>query len=87
MKPTFISYFIYFAPKTGNYRFAPVDQFGNKTPHIIIVNKSLVQSQRVDLTFREEGEVLQINSYTGGRATMVRGKYVAGSGAWAYNFP
>jgi len=126
-----ISYFTYFAPKVGNYRFAPVDQFGNKTttwdilrnvnlqihaigrvygklksvnvfhfpvsdecpnglassrflsslngenlvvgefedenktPHIIIVNKSLEQSQRVDFTFREKGEVLQINSYTG----------------------
>lgn len=27
-----ISYFTYFAPKHGNYRYAPVDQFGNKTP-------------------------------------------------------
>ena len=27
-----ISYFTYFAPSTGNYRLAPVDQFGNKTP-------------------------------------------------------
>jgi hypothetical protein len=27
-----ISYFTYFAPDVGNYRLAPVDQFGNKTP-------------------------------------------------------
>lgn len=27
-----ISYFTYFAPHTGNYRLAPVDQFGHKTP-------------------------------------------------------
>lgn len=27
-----ISYFTYFAPKVGNYRLAPVDQFGNRTP-------------------------------------------------------
>lgn len=26
-----ISYFTYFAPTTGNYRLAPIDQFGNKT--------------------------------------------------------
>lgn len=26
-----ISYFTYFAPKVGNYRLAPIDQFGNKT--------------------------------------------------------
>lgn len=27
-----ISYFTYLAPNSGNYRLAPVDQFGNKTP-------------------------------------------------------
>lgn len=27
-----ISYFTYFAPGIGNYRLAPIDQFGNKTP-------------------------------------------------------
>jgi hypothetical protein len=27
-----ISYFTYFAPEVGNYRLAPVDQFGHKTP-------------------------------------------------------
>ena len=26
-----ISYFTYFAPQVGNYRMAPIDQFGNKT--------------------------------------------------------
>jgi hypothetical protein len=28
-----ISYFTYFAPSVGNYRMAPVDQFGNATPN------------------------------------------------------
>jgi hypothetical protein len=27
-----ISYFTYFAPTSGNYRLAPIDQFGRKTP-------------------------------------------------------
>lgn len=27
-----ISYFTYFAPHSGNYRMAPIDQFGNRTP-------------------------------------------------------
>jgi hypothetical protein len=27
-----ISYFTYFTPSTGNYRMAPIDQFGNTTP-------------------------------------------------------
>jgi hypothetical protein len=27
-----ISYFTYFAPQVGNYRMAPIDQFGNTTP-------------------------------------------------------
>ncbi len=126
-----ISYFTYFAPKVGNYRYAPVDQFGNKTatwfilrninyqmhaigkvyirlksvnvfhypepeegkggpessyflsslkgenllvgefedengiPYIIVVNKSLVKSQSIDLSFKEQGTIFQINNYTG----------------------
>jgi hypothetical protein len=28
-----IAYFTYFAPATGNYRMAPIDQFGNPTPN------------------------------------------------------
>lgn len=27
-----LSYFTYFAPQTGNYRMAPIDQFGHQTP-------------------------------------------------------
>jgi hypothetical protein len=27
-----LSYFTYFAPKVGNYRLAPIDPFGNRTP-------------------------------------------------------
>jgi hypothetical protein len=126
-----ISYFTYFAPKVGNYRYAPIDQFGNKTstwfllqnvnlqmhaigkvyiklksinvfhypemeeckgglessrflsslkgenllvgefedesriPYIIVVNKSLVKSQSIDLSFKEKGTIFQINNYTG----------------------
>ena len=36
-----IAYFTYFAPATGNYRGAPIDQFGNPTPawhHLQYVN-------------------------------------------------
>lgn len=126
-----ISYFTYFAPRSGNYRFAPIDQFGhktptwfilqnvnlqmhaigkaytklksvnvfhspamteckdgiesshflssltgdnllvgefediNETPYIIVVNKSLVKSQYVDLSFKDQGTIYQINNYTG----------------------
>jgi hypothetical protein len=126
-----ISYFTYFAPRTGNYRFAPIDQFGhktptwfilqnvnlqmhaigkayaklksvhvfhspvstecidgidsshflssltgdnllvgefediNETPYIIVVNKSLVKSQYINLSFKDQGTVYQINNYTG----------------------
>lgn len=126
-----ISYFTYFAPKVGNYRFAPVDQFGNKThtwyilqnvnlqmhaigraylklksvnvfhsprseecendmgssyflssmkgedllvgefedadktPYVLVVNKSLTKSQSIDLSFKNQGTVYQINNYTG----------------------
>jgi hypothetical protein len=27
-----IAYFTYFSPQVGNYRLAPIDQFGNRTP-------------------------------------------------------
>lgn len=126
-----ISYFTYFAPKIGNYRYAPIDQFGHKTstwfilqdvnlqlhamgrvytklksvhvfhspiseeckdglesshflsslkgdnllvgefedasgiPYIIVVNKSLIKSQDIDLSFKEQGTIYQINNYTG----------------------
>src|SRR6185436_4919534 len=36
-----IAYFTYFAPQVGNYRGAPIDQFGNATPawqHLQSVN-------------------------------------------------
>lgn len=126
-----ISYFTYFAPKVGNYRFAPIDQFGNKTPtwyilqnvnlqmhaigraylklksvnvfhsprteecendlgssyflstlkgedllvgefedaektpYVLVVNKSLTKSQSIDLSFKNKGTIYQINNYTG----------------------
>lgn len=39
-----LSYFTYFAPSVGNYRMAPIDQFGNPTPtwyHLQHVNKQI----------------------------------------------
>lgn len=131
-----ISYFTYFSPDIGNYRLAPIDQFGNKTPvwdmlrnvnlqmhaigkayiklksvhvfhhpkiaecksgledswflsslegkrggeadlvvgefvddaenpHIIVVNKSLEESKMIDLSFKAEGRIYQINNYSG----------------------
>jgi hypothetical protein len=126
-----ISYYTYFAPNNANYRYAPVDQFGHKTPtwfilqnvnlqihaigkvyiklknvhvfhypkseecedglesshflsslkgdnllvgefedasktpYVIVVNKSLVKSQAINLTFKGQGTIYQINNYTG----------------------
>jgi len=37
----------------------------NETPYIIVVNKSLVKSQYVDLSFKDQGTIYQINNYTG----------------------
>jgi hypothetical protein len=39
-----LSYFTYFTPSVGNYRMAPIDQFGNATPtwyHLQHVNKQI----------------------------------------------
>lgn len=126
-----ISYFTYFSPSSGNYRLAPVDQFGHKTPtwdmlrhinlqihalaptylklrsvnvfhtgdipegcrdlstskyvaelagglfvvgefegsqgtpFIMLVNKDLTKSARFDVKFKEPGQVMQTNSYSG----------------------
>lgn len=41
-----IAYFTYFAPRIGNYRVAPVDQFGNETPtwtHLRNVNQQILK--------------------------------------------
>ncbi len=50
-----ISYFTYFAPAVGNYRLAPVDQFGHKTPtweRLRNVNLQLHRIGKVYLTLK-----------------------------------
>lgn len=37
----------------------------SKAPYIIIVNKSLVKSQKFDISFKKQGTIYQINNYTG----------------------
>lgn len=126
-----ISYFTYFTPPAGNYRLAPIDQFGHKTPtwdmlrnvnlqihalgpvyitlksinvfhcsdipsgsqgiesskllktiegknlmvgefegpdgqpFVMVVNKSLEKSTSFHVEFKKDGEIQQVNSYTG----------------------
>ncbi len=42
-----ISYFTYFAPQTGNYRLAPIDQFGNQTPTWYLMQNVNLQIQKL----------------------------------------
>lgn len=42
-----LSYFTYFAPQTGNYRMAPVDQFGNVTPTWYFMQNVNLQIQKL----------------------------------------
>ena len=42
-----ISYFTYFAPATGNYRMAPIDQFGNQTPTWYYMQNANLQIQKL----------------------------------------
>ncbi len=42
-----ISYFTYFAPQVGNYRMAPVDQFGNVTPNWHFMQNVNLQVQKL----------------------------------------
>lgn len=42
-----ITYFTYFAPKLGNYRMAPVDQFGNRTPNWYFMQNVNLQVQKL----------------------------------------
>jgi hypothetical protein len=46
-----ISYFTYFAPDFGNYRFAPVDQFGHKTPTWYILQNVNLQMHAIGQTY------------------------------------
>lgn len=42
-----ISYFTYFAPSVGNYRLAPIDQFGHKTPTWAMLRNVNLQLHRI----------------------------------------
>ncbi len=42
-----ISYFTYFAPAVGNYRLAPIDQFGHKTPTWAMLRNVNLQLNRI----------------------------------------
>ncbi len=42
-----ISYFTYFAPAVGNYRLAPVDQFGHRTPTWAMLRNVNLQLNRI----------------------------------------
>lgn len=46
-----ISYFTYFAPAIGNYRLAPVDQFGNRTPTWEMLRSVNLQIHRLGPTY------------------------------------
>jgi hypothetical protein len=46
-----ISYFTYFAPHVGNYRLAPIDQFGHKTPTWEMLRSVNLQIQKLVPTY------------------------------------
>jgi hypothetical protein len=46
-----ISYFTYFAPAIGNYRLAPIDQFGHKTPTWDMLRNVNLQIHRLGPTY------------------------------------
>ncbi|MBP6964152.1 MAG: hypothetical protein KBC96_07090 [Armatimonadetes bacterium] len=46
-----ISYFTYFAPQIGNYRLAPVDQFGHKTPTWDMLRNVNLQLYKIGPTY------------------------------------
>jgi len=46
-----ISYFTYFTPQSGNYRLAPIDQFGDKTPTWDMLRRVNLQIHRLGPTY------------------------------------
>lgn len=46
-----ISYFTYFAPDVGNYRLAPIDQFGHKTPTWDMLRRVNLQIHKLAPTY------------------------------------
>ena len=37
----------------------------DKTPYVLIVNKSLTKSQAIEVIFKKTGTIYQVNNYTG----------------------
>ena len=50
-----IAYFTYFAPPTGNYRMAPIDQFGHPTPTWYFMQHVNLQIQKLAPTLLQLG--------------------------------
>ncbi len=63
-----ISYFTYFAPQVGNYRMAPIDQFGNPTPNWYFMQNVNLQVQKLAPTLLQltSDEVYHIGKLPGG---------------------
>ncbi len=84
-----LAYFTYFAPKIGNYRMAPIDQFGHATPtwhHLQQVNLQVARLAPTLLQLSSDdvyhfGTVPELCRGPGGRSlvqTMNAGEFVVG---------
>jgi hypothetical protein len=60
-----IQYFTYFTPRLGNYRNAPIDQFGSKTPTWFIVQKI---NRRLEILAPKLMDLEWVRSYHFGNA-------------------
>ena len=60
-----IQYFTYFTPRLGNYRNAPIDQFGSKTPTWFMVQKI---NRRLDILAPKLMDLEWVRSYHFGNA-------------------
>jgi hypothetical protein len=69
-----IQYFTYFSPRLGNYRNAPIDQFGSKTPTWYLVQKI---NRRLDILAPKLMDLEWVRSYHFGNAIPVEYGVVA----------
>ena len=69
-----IQYFTYFTPRLGNYRNAPIDQFGSKTPTWYLVQKS---NRRLEILAPKLVDLKWVRSYHFGNAIPVEYGVVA----------
>ena len=69
-----IQYFTYFTPRLGNYRNAPIDQFGSKTPTWYLVQKI---NRRLDILAPKLMDLEWVRSYHFGNAIPVEYGVVA----------